>query len=276
MFKSLEMLKSTPLIRNAIFFFFISVMPLVNSACSNQEVTNPAEVKTAKVKKVKATPEVEATVTSEPELDSYEEAVDLATSATVLSKSAVIREDWSLVASRWQEAIQLLKAVPTSSPNYNSAQEKIPQYQNFFTQAQAKATPEAKLQQTIEGNTKPQFFLAPIKKRFAGIPVVEVKFNDQYSFDMAFDTGASNTLITGDMAYKMGVETTGSKRVGIADGSVVTLSTTVLSSINIDNRVQRNLPVSIAPNMPIGLLGQDFFAGYDVTIRQNVIEFSLR
>lgn len=40
----------------------------------------------------------------------------------------------------------------------------------------------------------------PIKSRRGGIPVIDVKFNDRYTFEMMLDTGASSVVITQKMA----------------------------------------------------------------------------
>ena len=38
--------------------------------------------------------------------------------------------------------------------------------------------------------------IIPIKHRRSGIPVIDVKFNDKYIFEMMLDTGASGVVIT--------------------------------------------------------------------------------
>jgi aspartyl protease family protein len=44
-----------------------------------------------------------------------------------------------------------------------------------------------------------------------------------------------------------------------------------------DGRLKRNITVAVAPPaMPIGLLGQDFYEGYDISIKADVIEFRRR
>ncbi|MEQ9358795.1 retropepsin-like aspartic protease family protein [Coleofasciculus chthonoplastes] len=137
-----------------------------------------------------------------------------------------MREDWELATSRWQEAIRLLKAVPTSSPD------------------------------------------------FGGIPVIEVTFDDQHRFNMMLDTGASQTLITESMATALNLPVVGMDLATIADGSVVTLPVALVDSQKINSRVKTDVVVSVAPPaQTIGLLGQDFFEGYDVTVKKNVIEF---
>ncbi|MEC4817389.1 MAG: hypothetical protein SAK29_29565 [Scytonema sp. PMC 1069.18] len=64
-----------------------------------------------------------------PENSTFEQAMDKARYAANLTKSAQSQAEWEIVANRWTEAIKLLEAVPTSSPNYAMAQQKILQYQ---------------------------------------------------------------------------------------------------------------------------------------------------
>lgn len=68
--------------------------------------------------------------------DSFRQAVNAAMSAAVLTQSAISKEDWDLVVSRWESAITLLKKVPESSPNYTTAQAKIQEYQRNLNYAQ--------------------------------------------------------------------------------------------------------------------------------------------
>ena len=225
------------------------------------------------------TREIEKTADAEvikPEADNYEEALDIAQGANLLAKSATIREDWGLVASRWHEAIKILEAVPPSSPNHPNAQKNLSEYKASLAQALAKATPAPQPSPEVKGDTTPDFFLVPIKRHMANIPVVEISFNQTHKFEMAFDTGATKTLITGKIASSLALQPVGASLMKIADGSVVKLPLAVLDSISVDSRLKRDVTVAIAPNMPIGLLGQDFFAGYDVTIKKNVIEFQKR
>ncbi|WP_017719651.1 hypothetical protein [Kamptonema formosum] len=47
--------------------------------------------------------------------------------------------------------------------------------------------------------------------------------------------------------------------------------------MEIDGRLKRKVRVTVAPPaVRIGLLGQDFFQGYDITIRESAIEFRRR
>lgn len=71
--------------------------------------------------------------------NTWTEAVNVATSAANLAQSAQTQQDWSQVANRWQKAIDLMKAVPTSDPNYSTAQQKVIEYQNYLNVAQERA-----------------------------------------------------------------------------------------------------------------------------------------
>lgn len=205
-------------------------------------------------------------------ISSYERALDIAAGATLISNSAVSRQDWNLAVNSWKEAIGLLKTVPGWSRDRATAQKKLSQYQSYLADAKLKAAPPPA--KVCSGDTNPQFFSVPIKGRVGGTPVVEVNFNDQQKFEMIFDTGASHTLITRSIAATLGLPPVGSAKIRIANGSVVVLPIALVKSNEIDGRVKRDIPVAVAPPaMPIGLLGQDFYKGYDVIIKENIIEF---
>jgi hypothetical protein len=70
-----------------------------------------------------------SSATSSPQHDFFGEAVNKAMSAATITQSATSKDDWNLVASQWQEAIALMKAVPGASPNYALAQKKVVEYQ---------------------------------------------------------------------------------------------------------------------------------------------------
>jgi predicted aspartyl protease len=202
----------------------------------------------------------------------YEQAIDIATGAMTISKSAVSRQDWSLVAGQWQQAINLLKTVPTSSKQHTNAKAKASQYQRFMAEAKEKATPPPK--KTQPGDINPQYFSIPIKGRIRGTPIIEVMFNGTRNFEMLFDTGANITLITGEIAASLNLKPLGVTRITVADGANVPLYKTALKTLESDGRIKRNMSVVVAPPaMPIGLLGQDYYEGYDISIKQDVIEF---
>ena len=108
------------------------------------------------------------------------------------------------------------------------------------------------------------------------IPVIEAVFNNQQSFEMLLDTGASNTVITPIMAEFLGVVPAGTQTANTPSARGVELDVGLVQSINVAGAVTDNIAVAIAPALDIGLLGQDFFGQYDVTIKENVVEFRER
>jgi len=124
------------------------------------------------------------------------------------------------------------------------------------------------------GNQK--VFQAKIKRRAGGTPVIDVVFNGNKTFEMIVDTGASGTLISQRMATALGVKPVRTVRAGIADGSVVEFPIGVVRSMRVGGAVIQNVEVAIAKQMPIGLLGHDFFGNYDVKIKKDVVEFYVR
>lgn len=256
----------------------------------------------------------EPTVTStrQPPLaaqDTYERAMDAGYSAASLSQSAESSDDWQLVISRWQEAIKLLRTVPSSSTYHALAQTKIDQYQRNLRIAQQEAArprpyspattivtiaprptvPSVSPSPTPKTNipapaTEPktnssdsQVFKAPIKRRAAGTPVIDVTFNGKQAFEMIVDTGASGTVITQAMAQSLGVVPEGEVTANTASNKAVKFSTGKVQSIAVEGVIAKDVQVAIGgPDLDLGLLGQDFFGNYDVWIRQDVVEFHPR
>lgn len=119
-------------------------------------------------------------------------------------------------------------------------------------------------------------YQVPIVSRQGGIPVVQATFNDSQPFPMMIDTGASGTVITPQMAAVLGVIPTGRGLADTPSEKNVEFDLGEIISINVGGAVASNLTVAIAPALEVGLLGQDFFGEYDVTIKENVIEFRSR
>ncbi|UNU22613.1 hypothetical protein [Microcoleus vaginatus] len=64
-----------------------------------------------------------------PKPDSWREAVNTAQKAAVSAQTAQSQNEWIAVASQWQQAVKLMRAVPSTSPNYQKAQQKAAEYQ---------------------------------------------------------------------------------------------------------------------------------------------------
>lgn len=121
----------------------------------------------------------------------------------------------------------------------------------------------------------PDIFAVPIKRREANIAVIDVVLNGQQTFEMLVDTGASGSVITPAMAQSLDLEIEGTTKIATA-GGVVQAYVARLNSLAAGGITVNNLLVVIAPNVPMGLLGQDFFGDYDLVIRENTVEFHVR
>ena len=73
---------------------------------------------------------------SSGQTNSFRLAVNQAMSAAILTQSAKSEAEWHLVESQWQEAIALMRAVPSSSPKYAIAQRKVTEYQHNLSYSQ--------------------------------------------------------------------------------------------------------------------------------------------
>lgn len=71
-----------------------------------------------------------------PETDVFLEAENKAISAKNIAQIAQTKEDWTLVVNRWQQAIDLIKAVPRSNPKYALAQKQLAEYQTGLNDAE--------------------------------------------------------------------------------------------------------------------------------------------
>ncbi|HHP7244841.1 MAG TPA: hypothetical protein ACFE0H_09170, partial [Elainellaceae cyanobacterium] len=67
----------------------------------------------------------------------FQQAVNQAMSAAELTQTAYFREEWNTVATLWQDAISLMKQVPSDSPDHQTAQEKVGEYQRNLQYAQS-------------------------------------------------------------------------------------------------------------------------------------------
>lgn len=117
------------------------------------------------------------------------------------------------------------------------------------------------------------YFLAPIKRRSGGTPVIDVTFNGNRTFEMLVDTGATGTVITRSMAQSLQVPLVGAGRFTLADGRSVLFPIGRLQSLSIEGATIQNVNVAITPDSADGLLGHDFLGNYDIKIKRDVIEF---
>ena len=293
-----------------------SVLSLATVACSRlgQSPANPAASKAVPSTPATASPSPAAASTSAPppssqaaaklqvtpQADPYQQGLNRAASAFSIGQSAQSTEDWQLVASQWQEAVDLMKTVPADSPNRPQATAKVSEYQRNLavakqhitksgasskepTTATATVPRPAPLAPTFGRGTVTQtapsgtVFSTPILRRLAGTPTVEVVLNGQYSVEMIVDTGASGSVIPRSVATSLGIKPIGSVKVNTASAKNVRFPVGILQSIQVGGAVSQNVPVAIADSgLSVGLLGHDFFGQYDITIKQTVVEFRVR
>ncbi|MEP0946858.1 MULTISPECIES: retropepsin-like aspartic protease family protein [Cyanophyceae] len=218
-----------------------------------------------------------APVPPAPTPDSFREAVNRATSAVAIGQSAQSKADWQLAASRWQQAINLMEQVPSNSPNHAQAQTKAQEYKQHLTAAQRRATgsivPAAALAPAPKA-VLPAGLAAqiPIQGRQGGTPIVAVTLKGSsgaQTFPMLFDTGATGTLITAEMAQAVGVTIVGAIQARIADGSVVSLPVGYVDAVELGGLRREQVIVAIGGSY--GLLGQDVYGEYGIAIGSHQI-----
>jgi len=217
----------------------------------------------------------------------WQEAIELLQS--VPPKSSYRAMAQSKIA-QYQRNLSIAKQQATRPRSNSSSETVAAQPRAAFTPStpspspspNAAATPIAPSPKapTTQPNTSPEnarVFKAPIKRRVRGTPVIDVTFNGSQTFEMVLDTGASGTVITQAMAQSLGIVSQGEVKANTASAKGVRFRTGTVESIAVNGAVERNVQVAIAgPDLEIGLLGQDFFSRYDVSIRQNVVEFHSR
>jgi len=93
--------------------------------------------------------------------DPFEKASNKAASARILAQDAQTAEDWNLVSSQWQRAIDFMQAVPRSDRNYAAAQKLLPSYRQALARAQQIAK---------QGGRRPSAIAANNSK--GGIPLI--------------------------------------------------------------------------------------------------------
>ncbi|MEC4892467.1 MAG: retropepsin-like aspartic protease [Oscillatoria sp. PMC 1051.18] len=119
--------------------------------------------------------------------------------------------------------------------------------------------------------------IIPIENRLGETPVVNVTFNGENSYEMLFDPEASNTTILPAVAEALNIAPFARSNFNLSDGGTANLGLAVVNSLQAGELIVREFIVAIAPaDSNIGVLGQDFVKGYEVEIKENVIELRRR
>jgi hypothetical protein len=102
------------------------VTPTAVAPASPTPTSPPPKAAAASPAPKTASPAPKATA---PKPDSWREAVNTAQKAAISAQTAQSQNEWIAVASEWQKAVGLMRAVPSTSPNYQKAQQKAAEYQ---------------------------------------------------------------------------------------------------------------------------------------------------
>jgi predicted aspartyl protease len=119
-------------------------------------------------------------------------------------------------------------------------------------------------------------FYLPIEYRLGGTPVVKVLFNGEQEFEMLFDTGANSTVITEQIQQKLGIEAMGDRRFSTTSDRTVSMAITRINQVEAGGVVKKNIIAGVSKVLELGLLGQDFYRHYDISIKRDVIELRSR
>lgn len=127
---------------------FLSGFLVVVSACSDRPLISrlksdaqvvPASQPQVSQAQTAATPPAKSPTLSPgraTQPDAYDLGLARASSALNISQSAQSKDDWHLVAERWQQAIQLMSSLPKSHRNYAKAALKLIDYRRSLALAQ--------------------------------------------------------------------------------------------------------------------------------------------
>jgi clan AA aspartic protease (TIGR02281 family) len=235
--------------------------------------------------------------------DRYKDALNIAAAARAVSETALAKEDWSLVADRWQESITQLKAVPKNSINYPLAMKILPQFQQNLSYARQKAAnfkapkadqpisdlkksdPTKKITKADQVTDAPVVitntaqittFSLPIISKNNNVPIVEVVINGRDRIPMMLDTGASKTLLTKGVAERLKLVSSGKTKAKTANGNAE-FDTVKLDSVEFGQGKVTDLSVAVGDNnLNYGLLGHDVYQGYDITLTEDNVQFKKR
>jgi predicted aspartyl protease len=261
--------------------------PVVKPVTGQSQAAQDMEAKLKPAVKLGAKPGAKPAAVAEANSDGeyYRSALDKADSARSISQSAQGRDDWRLVSSRWEQAIEMLQQVPKNDPNQKYVGGKLSEFKQGLAIAQQKSqgrqvqgelepaifadAPNNANKPALKSTSDIRTFQARIKYRRSRIPVIDVVFNGKKTYEMMVDTGASGTMITQEMADKLGVKTEDSVSIMTPAGAS-SVDIGYVSSITVGSSTVYRVPVTIGP---VNLLGHDFFGDCDISIRKNVVEF---
>ncbi|MFQ3680574.1 MAG: retropepsin-like aspartic protease [Pseudanabaenaceae cyanobacterium] len=119
-------------------------------------------------------------------------------------------------------------------------------------------------------------FTVPILRRQGQIPIVALTVagpQGEQTVEAILDTGAGITVLTASLANTLGIVPVGTGRIRTASDRQVRMPIGYAQSLRVGSRTARNVPVVLNEAIDIALLGQDFLANLEMTIRRDTVEF---
>ncbi len=192
----------------------------------------------------------------------------------------------SICGQNWFQAVRILTEMKRLAPQdaarltvYQSRLQTLADRNIFITGWDcSNPLPSAEAAQPVAASDS---FTIPILERSSGIPVVAVTFNGE-TVPMLFDTGASTTMILPSVAARIDPVILGEALVTVADGRVVPSRYGMVASVQVGNLSLNNVEIAVTDGVDelalggMGLLGQNVYGSYDVTIKEDVIELRSR
>lgn len=132
--KKLFLILLVPLV--AVGVYFLTKFPEIQETVPLPTFSKTQAPVSSQNTEITPSPVISKSPTVLAKSDTFREAVNQAISAANLTQSAKSQNEWKVVMSKWQIAIASMKAVPSSSPNYAVAQQKIIEYQQNLNYAQ--------------------------------------------------------------------------------------------------------------------------------------------
>lgn len=148
------------------FFEFEQARPFVASQTPSPVPSASTNLSPQAVKSQEAllpnTPDSQEAALS-TESDPFQDAVNQAMNAANLAQTAESEADWNTVTTEWEQARDLMKAVPSSHPKYQVAQAKIREYQKNIAAINKKG--DRSFQQGINEAETAAFFAKTAKSK---------------------------------------------------------------------------------------------------------------
>ncbi|MEG4343617.1 hypothetical protein QUB70_10045 [Microcoleus sp. A003_D6] len=116
----------------------VAIYKGLNSQVANSTQATTRAVATAAPSEAKPALKI-SQETANSAVDSFAQAVRMASQAATDGKTAQSRQDWLVVAAKWQQASDLMAAVPSKHPRYTTALNRTALYRENSDKAQQEA-----------------------------------------------------------------------------------------------------------------------------------------